>query len=448
MNSLSNISPLDGRYANSIAELSKYFSESALMGYRLKVEIEYLIALSNEKSINDLPPFSKDEQERLRKIYQNFNLVGAEKVKEIEATTNHDVKAIEYYIQGKVKKLLHPWIHFALTSEDVNNLSYSLMWQDGLKQVYQSSLQLVNKELKKLARKYKEASMLALTHGQPATPTTFGKELAVFCSRLDRQIGQIKSHILLGKFSGATGTWSAHVAAYPNVNWRRFASKFIKSLGLKPNLITTQIESHDSLAESFHQVVRINSILTDLCRDMWSYISRGILVQKKVAGEVGSSTMPHKINPIQFENAEGNMGIANGLLNHLATKLPISRIQRDLTDSTTLRNQGVALGHSYLALQNILKGLSRITINKVQMSAELNNHWEVLGEAIQTILRKAGKQDAYEQLKSLTQGQSINAESMAEFVSGLKISDEDKQTLLKLTPELYTGLSSKLVDLI
>ena len=448
MNTLSNISPLDGRYANSIAELSKYFSESALMGYRLKVEIEYLIALSNEKSINDLPPFSKDEQARLRKIYQNFNLVGAEKVKEIEATTNHDVKAIEYYIQGKVKKSLHPWIHFALTSEDVNNLSYSLMWQDGLKQVYQSSLQLVNKELKKLARKYKEASMLALTHGQPATPTTFGKELAVFCSRLDRQIGQIKSHILLGKFSGATGTWSAHVAAYPNVNWRRFASKFIKSLGLKPNLITTQIESHDSLAESFHQVVRINSILTDLCRDMWSYISRGILVQKKVAGEVGSSTMPHKINPIQFENAEGNMGIANGLLNHLATKLPISRIQRDLTDSTTLRNQGVALGHSYLALQNILKGLSRITINKVQMSAELNNHWEVLGEAIQTILRKSGKQDAYEQLKSLTQGQSINAESMAEFVSGLKISDEDKQTLLELTPELYTGLSSKLVDLI
>ena len=448
MNTLSNISPLDGRYANSIAELSKYFSESALMGYRLKVEIEYLIALSNEKDINDLPPFSKDEQGRLRKIYQNFNLVGAKKVKEIEATTNHDVKAIEYYIQGKVKKSLHPWIHFALTSEDVNNLSYSLMWQDGLKQVYQSSLQLVNKELKKLARKYKEASMLALTHGQPATPTTFGKELAVFYSRLDRQIGQIKSHILLGKFSGATGTWSAHVAAYPNVNWRRFASKFIKSLGLKPNLITTQIESHDSLAESFHQVVRINSILTDLCRDMWSYISRGILVQKKVAGEVGSSTMPHKINPIQFENAEGNLGIANGLLNHLATKLPISRIQRDLTDSTTLRNQGVALGHSYLALQNILKGLGRITINKVQMSAELNNHWEVLGEAIQTILRKSGKQDAYEQLKSLTQGQSINAESMYEFVSGLKISDEDKQTLLELTPELYTGLSSKLVDLI
>jgi adenylosuccinate lyase len=306
----------------------------------------------------------------------------------------------------------------------------------------------VNKELKKLARKYKGSSMLALTHGQAATPTTFGKELAVFCARLDRQISQIKSHTLLGKFGGATGTWSAHMAAYPKVNWIRFASKFIKSLGLDPNLITTQIEPHDSLAESFHQMVRVNSILTDLCRDMWSYISRGILGQKKVAGEVGSSTMPHKINPIQFENAEGNMGIANALLNHLATKLPVSRMQRDLTDSTTLRNQGVALGHSYLAIQNIIKGLNRITINKTQMVNELNNHWEVLGEAVQTILRKSGKQDAYEQLKTLTQGQSINAESMVEFVAGLKISDEDKRTLINMTPENYIGLASKLVDLL
>ena len=448
MNSLNNISPLDGRYANSISILSDYFSESALMGYRLKVEIEYLIALGNEKGIKDLPAFSKDEQSRLRKIYQNFNSAGAEKVKEIEAITNHDVKAIEYYIQDKVKKSLHPWIHFALTSEDVNNLSYSLMWQDGLKNVYLTLLQLINKELKKLAQKYKGSPMLALTHGQPATPTTFGKELAVFCARLDRQISQMKPHTLLGKFGGATGTWSAHVAAYPKLNWTKFAAKFIHSLGLEPNLITTQIEPHDSLAESFHQVIRVNSILTNLCRDMWSYISRGILGQKKVAGEVGSSTMPHKINPIQFENAEGNMGIANALLNHLATKLPVSRMQRDLTDSTTLRNQGVALGHSYLALQNILKGLSRITIHKLKMTNELNNHWEVLGEAVQTILRKSGKQDAYEQLKTLTQGQSINAKSMAEFVSGLKISDEDKRTLLELTPENYIGLSSKLVEIL
>ena len=448
MNTLNNISPLDGRYTNSIKDLSAYFSESALMGYRLKIEIEYLIALGNKKRIKELPPFSKTEQSRLRKIYQNFNSTDAEKIKEFETTTNHDVKAIEYYIQGKVKKSLHPWIHFALTSEDVNNLSYSLMWQDGLKQVYLPTLQSVNKELKKLARKYKASSMLALTHGQPATPTTFGKELAVFCARLDRQISQIKSHTLLGKFGGATGTWSAHMAAYPKINWIRFASKFIKSLGLAPNLITTQIEPHDSLAEGFHQMVRVNSILTDLCRDMWSYISRGILGQKKVAGEVGSSTMPHKINPIQFENAEGNMGIANALLNHLATKLPVSRMQRDLTDSTTLRNQGVALGHSYLAIQNIIKGLNRITINKTQMVNELNNHWEVLGEAVQTILRKSGKQDAYEQLKTLTQGQSINAESMVEFVAGLKISDEDKRTLINMTPENYIGLASKLVDLL
>ena len=448
MNTLNNISPLDGRYTNSIKDLSAYFSESALMGYRLKIEIEYLIALGNKKRIKELPPFSKTEQSRLRKIYQNFNSTDAEKIKEFETTTNHDVKAIEYYIQGKVKKSLHPWIHFALTSEDVNNLSYSLMWQDGLKQIYLPTLQSVNKELKKLARKYKGSSMLALTHGQAATPTTFGKELAVFCARLDRQISQIKSHTLLGKFGGATGTWSAHMATYPKVNWIRFASKFIKSLGLDPNLITTQIEPHDSLAESFHQMVRVNSILTDLCRDMWSYISRGILGQKKVAGEVGSSTMPHKINPIQFENAEGNMGIANALLNHLATKLPVSRMQRDLTDSTTLRNQGVALGHSYLALQNIIKGLNRITINKTQMVNELNNHWEVLGEAVQTILRKTGKQDAYEQLKTLTQGQSINAESMVEFVAGLKISDDDKRTIINMTPENYIGLASKLVDLL
>ncbi|MCH7763538.1 MAG: adenylosuccinate lyase [Candidatus Marinimicrobia bacterium] len=445
-NNLNNISPLDGRYAKSVEVLSSYFSEAALMRYRLKVEIEYLIALSNEKGIKDLSAFSKDEQTRLRKVYENFNTASAEKVKEIEASTNHDVKAIEYYIQGKVKKSLHPWVHFALTSEDVNNLSYSLMWQDGLKNVYLPALQNVNKELKKLARTYKNASMLALTHGQPATPTTFGKELAVFCGRLNRQIDQIKAHRLLGKFGGATGTWSAHMVAYPKVNWIRFTEKFVKKLGLEPNLVTTQIEPHDSLAESYHQLVRVNSILIDLCQDMWSYISRGILGQKKVAGEVGSSTMPHKINPIQFENAEGNMGIANVLLNHLATKLPISRMQRDLTDSTTLRNQGVALGHSYLALQNILKGLNRITIEKGLMSAELNNHWEVLSEAVQTILRKAGKPDAYEQLKAITRGESISAESIAEFVLDLKISDEDKQTLLSLSPKSYIGLAPKLVE--
>ena len=447
-NPLNNISPLDGRYANSVKELTAYFSEAALMRYRLKVEIEYLIALGNEKEVKELFPFSNTEQVRLRIIYENFNSADAEKVKDIEVITNHDVKAIEYFIQGKLKKSLHPWIHFALTSEDVNNLSYSLMWQDGLQQVYLPTLHFLYKELKNLARKHKNAPMLALTHGQPATPTTFGKELAVFCRRLKRQIDQIKAHKLLGKFNGATGTWSAHIVAYPKVNWVRFSERFIKSLGLEPNMITTQIEPHDSASESYHQIVRVNSILTDLCHDMWSYISRGILGLKKVESEVGSSTMPHKINPIQFENAEGNMGLASSMLNHLVIKLPVSRMQRDLTDSTTLRNQGVALGHSHLALQNILKGLSRITINKVQMSAELNQHWEVLAEAIQTVLRKAGKTDAYEQLKEMTSGQAIDAKSIAEFVSELKISDEDKQTLMNLTPKKYIGLSAKLVDLI
>ena len=447
-NQLSALSPLDGRYGNSVKDLAAYFSEAALMRYRLYVEIEYLIALSYEKQIKDLPVFSKNEQARLRRTYQDFNSAGAKKIKDIETTTNHDVKAIEYYIRGKIKKSLHPWIHFALTSEDVNNLAYSLMWQHGLKHVYLVRLQLVFKELRKMAKKYKAAPMLSFTHGQPATPTTFGKEMAVFCSRLNQQINQLKTHKLLGKFSGATGTWSAHLSAYPKVNWIRFSSRFIKALGLEPNLLTTQIESHDSNAESYQQVVRVNTILTDLCKDMWFYISRGIIGQKKVIGEVGSSTMPHKINPIQFENAEGNLGIANSLLNHLAVKLPISRMQRDLTDSTTLRNQGVALGHSYLAVQNIIKGLSRITINKLQMSAELNTHWEVVAEAVQTVLRKAGQQNAYEQLKTLTRGEAINAEIMAEFVSGLNIPDNDKETLLTLTPASYIGLAPKLVDMI
>jgi len=447
-NQLSALSPLDGRYGNSVKDLAAYFSEAALMRYRLYVEIEYLIALSYEKQIKDLPVFSKNEQARLRRTYQGFNSAGAKKIKDIETTTNHDVKAIEYYIRGKIKKSLHPWIHFALTSEDVNNLAYSLMWQHGLKHIYLVKLQLVFKELRKMAKKHKAAPMLSFTHGQPATPTTFGKEMAVFCSRLNQQINQLKTHKLLGKFSGATGTWSAHLSAYPKVNWIRFSSRFIKALGLEPNLLTTQVESHDSTVESYQQVVRVNTILTDLCKDMWFYISRGIIGQKKVVGEVGSSTMPHKINPIQFENAEGNLGIANSLLNHLAVKLPISRMQRDLTDSTTLRNQGVALGHSYLAVQNIIKGLSRITINKLQMSAELNTHWEVVAEAVQTVLRKAGQQNAYEQLKTLTRGEAINAEIMAEFVSGLNIPDNDKETLLTLTPASYIGLAPKLVDMI
>ena len=447
-NRLKAVSPLDGRYSDSLDELSEYFSELALMRYRLKVEIEYLIALGSEPTVKELPRFSEVEKSILRKIYQNFNISNAEKVKLIEQKTNHDVKAIEYYIQTKVRKALHPWIHFALTSEDINNLSYSLIWNDGLKKVYLPALKNVKKSLMQLAKKYNNSSMLSLTHGQPATPTTFGKELAVFASRLDRQLHQFKQHRLLGKLNGATGTWSAHSIAYPKVNWIRFSEKFVKSLGLEANLITTQIEPHDSIVESYHQLIRVNSILKDLCQDIWAYISRGVLSQKKVKGEIGSSVMPHKINPIQFENAEGNIGIANSILTHLAQKLPNSRMQRDLTDSTTLRNQGVALGHSYLALNNISKGMKRVTINKLEMDKELNDHWEILAEAVQTILRKAGQLDAYEKLKSFTRGQSINVEELSKHINELNISPEDKKRLSSLTPQSYIGIANKLVELI
>lgn len=445
---LNSISPLDGRYRNSVKQLSEYFSEKALMQYRLMVEVEYLIALANEKKIKDFSNFSDKQKTNLRKLYKNFSDADATQIKSLEKTTMHDVKSVEYFLQSKLPKKIHPWVHFSLTSEDVNNLSYSLMWKDAVKDVYFSSLIQIQKSIKSLAKKYKKTSMLSLTHGQPATPTTFGKELAVFGSRLNRQIDQIKTHKLMGKFGGTTGTWSAQLVAYPNVNWINFATKFIRTLGLNPNIITTQIEPHDSIAESFHQIIRVNTILTDLCRDMWSYISRNVLIQKKVAGEVGSSTMPHKINPIQFENAEGNMGISNAILIHLSTKLPISRMQRDLTDSTTLRNQGVALSHSYLALINILNGLSRITINQSKIKSELNEHWEVLAEAIQTILRKSGKTDAYEQLKLLTRGKKIDQEVITQFVSSLSISSEDKETLLSLCPESYIGLAPQLAEMI
>ncbi|MDP7437283.1 MAG: adenylosuccinate lyase [Candidatus Marinimicrobia bacterium] len=446
VNPLTSISPLDGRYNKAVEELTEYFSEPALMYYRIKVEIEYLIALGDEKGIKELPAFSKTEQIKLRNIYKNFNSSAAQKVKDIEEITNHDVKAVEYYLQGRLKKSLHPWIHFALTSEDVNNLSYSLMWQDGLNQVYLPALKTVNKELKKLARKYKNVSMLALTHGQPATPTSLGKEFAVFAGRLQRQLQHIKSHRLLGKLSGATGTWAAHVTAYPNINWINFSKRFVKSLGLEPNLITTQIESNDSLAESYHNLIRVNTILLDFCRDIWLYISRGVFGQKTKSGEVGSSTMPHKVNPIQFENAEGNLGIANAYLSHLAQTLPVSRMQRDLSGSTIIRNQGVPLAHSLLACKNIVKGIDRLTVNRKKIREELDNHWEVLAEAIQTTLRKSGDRLPYERLKNLTRGQKITQEDIQAFVQSLDLPKKEKQTLLDLTPENYTGLAARIVE--
>ena len=447
-NQLGALSPLDGRYADSVKDLNVFFSEAALMRYRVYVEIEYLIALSFEKKIIEFPTLAKNQIDGLRKVYREFDMDSAKKIKEIEAETNHDVKAIEYYLQQKTDKSFHPWIHFALTSEDVNNLSYSLMWQHGLKQVYIPLLKSVDKELKKLAKRFKNAPMLSMTHGQPATPTTFGKELAVFHSRLNRKIQLLKEHKLFGKFSGATGTWSAHLAAYPDINWTRFSSRFVRSIGLKPNLVTTQIEPHDSMVESYQCISHINSIMKDLCCDMWMYVSRGILGQKKIAGEIGSSTMPHKINPIQFENAEGNIGISNAMLDYLSDKLPVSRMQRDLTDSTTLRNQGSALGYSYLALKNILRGLSRVTINKNKMSSELDSHWEIVSEAIQTILRKSGQSQAYEQLKELTRGETVNRKVLADYILKLNIPEKDRDTLLSLTPQTYIGLSTKISELL
>ena len=448
---LKAISPLDGRYSKSTENLSDYFSEHALIKYRTKVEIEYLISLSLEKEIQELKPFSEKDKEKLRKIYTSFNLDDSKRVKAIEVATNHDVKAVEYFIREKLEKInkkrIFPWIHFALTSEDINNLSYSLMWQEAFKKEFLPKLNEVIKKLKTISKQFANMPMLSLTHGQSATPTTFGKEIKVFTHRLNRQSSQMKNHTLLGKFSGATGTWAAHSIAYPKVNWLQFTRKFVYSLGLEPNLITTQIEPHDSVVESYHSIIRSNNILTDLCRDIWSYVSRGILKQKKIPGEVGSSTMPHKINPIQFENAEGNLGLATAIFDHLSNKLPISRMQRDLTDSTTLRNQGVAMGYSYLAYKNILKGLGRITVDKTKMKTELDSHWEVLAEAIQTILRKTGSDNAYEQLKNMTQGTEINQASILEFVKLLRIPEEEKNKLINLTPDQYIGIAAKLIEL-
>ncbi len=451
-NGLLAISPIDGRYQSKLYELNIFFSEFALIKYRLRIEIEYVIALSKEKQFTGLTVLSTGYQTQLRKIYQSFTAADAETVKSIEAETRHDVKAVEYYLQQKLaqtrlKKLI-PWIHFALTSEDVNNLAYSLMWQEALRHVHIPNLKMLYRDFRTMARRYKDIPLLAMTHGQPATPTTVGKELAVFAQRLDVQLKELGSRSLQGKLSGATGTWGAHQVSYPIVNWPNFSKRFVKSLGLEPNLLTTQIEPHDSLAASFHTLMRINTILLDFCRDMWMYISRGVFQQKAVAGEVGSSTMPHKINPIQFENAEGNLGLANALLQHLAQKLPVSRLQRDLSDSTAIRSQGVGMAHSLLAVKNITSGLKRLVVNKAGIDNELNQHWEVLAEAIQTILRKNGREEAYEELKALTRGHSMDQETLVSFVRELNISEDDKRRLLELLPQTYLGLASKLVELL
>ena len=449
MNPLLAISTIDGRYCEDTKELTGFFSETALFKYRVLVEIEYLILLSSALKLK--PVLSTDKIKALRNLYQNFSEKDILEIKTIEEKTKHDIKAVEYFIKNKLKnnnlEAYSSFVHFALTSEDINNLAYHLMWQDAIKNIYLPSIIILKNGLKKLSKKYAVIPLLSLTHGQSATPTTVGKEINVFATRLDRQITQLQRHKLTGKLNGATGTFGAHTIAYPEVNWLSFSHKFVTSLGLEPNLVTTQVEPNDSLAESYQNIFRVNTILIDLCRDFWLYISRGIFIQQKKDGEVGSSTMPHKINPIQFENAEGNLGLANAYFNHLAGTLPISRLQRDLSNSTVIRNQGVPLAHSVLSIKQIVKGLDRLQINLEKVNSELNDHWEILSEAIQTVFRKYNDDTAYEKMKALTQGQKIDKQSLKKIINESKLPTKEKSKLLLLTPKTYIGLAEKLARL-
>ena len=449
---LNALSPLDGRYNTSVKSLSVYFSEKALMRYRLLVEIEYLITLGNEKSIKDIPLFSKNEQTRLRKIYHNFNTACAEKVKEVEATTNHDVKAVEYWLREALKTKegispTTPFIHFACTSEDINNLSYALMLKGARDEVILPKLTSIVSTLSELSIKYAGAPMLSRTHGQPASPTTMGKEIANVVYRLNRQKDSLAQLSLQGKINGAVGNFNAHFSAYPNYDWESHSNRLIKKLGLEPIPYTTQIEPHDGIAEIFDCLMRINTILIDLNRDLWAYISIGYFKQKTIDGEVGSSTMPHKVNPIDFENAEGNLGLANSVLGHLSRKLPVSRWQRDLTDSTVLRNMGVGLGYSLLAYESCMKGLSKLDINLEKLEVDLEQCWDVLAEPVQTVMKKYGIENAYEELKKLTRGQGgITREDLHIFIRNLDIPEDAKNELLDLTPHSYTGIAQKLAQ--
>ena len=444
------ISPLDGRYHSKTAPLSQYFSEFALIFFRVKIEVAWLRVLSDEPGITEIRPFSDATRNQLEKLVNDFSIKDAEDIKAIEATTNHDVKAVEYWLKQvlagnpEIAKASE-FIHFACTSEDINNLSHGLMLKSSMNKVMLPALNKIIAKLVELAHQFADMPMLARTHGQPATPTTMGKELANFVYRLQRSRMQLLSIPIMGKLNGAVGNYNAHCSAYPDVDWEAFAQHFVEKLGLQFNPYTTQIESHDAMAEIFNAYARINTILVDLTRDIWGYIALGYFKQRTVANEVGSSTMPHKVNPIDFENAEGNLGIANALLMHLAEKLPISRWQRDLTDSTVLRNMGVALGHSLLAYDSCSKGLNKLEINSTQLAADLDNAWEVLAEPIQTVMRRYGVDNPYEQLKALTRGKGgITKEAIQTFVSDLPIPEEAKQRLLELTPRSYIGKATEL----
>jgi adenylosuccinate lyase len=446
---LTALSPLDGRYAAKVETLRPIFSEYGLMQRRVLVEVRWLQALSDEKQIGEVAPFSASTRAKLQAIAEEFSAADGEKVKEIERTTNHDVKAIEYFIKqrfGNDAELAKAkeFVHFACTSEDINNLAYALMLRDARDDVLLPALDATIAKLRELAHANAALPMLSRTHGQTASPTTLGKELANVVARLERQRKQIAGVEILGKINGAVGNYNAHVVSYPEVDWAALSQRFVESLGLVFNAYTTQIEPHDFVAELSDAVRRANVVLVDLCRDVWAYISVGYFKQALKAGEVGSSTMPHKVNPIDFENAEGNLGVANALFGHFAEKLPISRWQRDLTDSTVLRTLGTAFGHTQIALDSLMRGLNKLNVDGARIAADLDASWEVLAEAVQTVMRRHGLPEPYEQLKALTRGHGITRESMREFISGLALPDADKRRLLALTPASYIGIAETL----
>ncbi len=443
------LSPADGRYADKVDGLRDIFSEYGLIRYRVLVEVRWLQCLADESSVPELEPLSTVMKDVLNNIVDDFSLDDAERVKAIEATTNHDVKAVEYFIREKLGNgpetgPLKDFLHFACTSEDINNLAYALMLREARSAALLPQMREVRNKLRTLATEHADLPMLSRTHGQTASPTTLGKEIANVVARLQRAQQQFQAVEIRGKFNGAVGNFNAHAIAYPDADWPGISARFVESLGVNQNAHTTQIEPHDWTAEYAHSLVRYNTILIDLCRDIWAYISLGYFTQKVARDEVGSSTMPHKVNPIDFENAEGNLGLSNALFGHFAQKLPVSRWQRDLTDSTVQRNLGVAAAYLVIALQSLQKGLGKLQVNSAAIAADVDNAWEVLAEAVQTVMRRYGIPEPYEKLKALTRGQPVTKELLTDFIGTLEIPADEKQRLLDLTPQAYTGLATQL----
>ena len=451
LSALTALSPIDGRYGDKTTELRTIFSEYGLLKYRVQVEVRWLQKLANQADILEVPTLSEQATKHLNEIVENFNEQDAIRIKTIEKTTNHDVKAVEYFLKEKVNtneelQAINEFIHFACTSEDINNLSYALMLKTARDTVLIPYWNKVIDTITSQAKAYRDLPLLSRTHGQPATPSTIGKEFANVAYRLKRQLKQLASIEILGKINGATGNYNAHMVAYPQINWHKFSEEFVTSLGLQWNPYTTQIEPHDYIAEYFDCVARFNTIMIDFDRDVWGYIALNHFKQKTVAGEIGSSTMPHKVNPIDFENSEGNLGLANAIMSHLGSKLPISRWQRDLTDSTVLRNLGVGIGYAVIAYQSTLKGLNKLEVNQEYLLDELNRNWEVLAEPIQTVMRRYGIEKPYEKLKELTRGKRVDAQGMQQFIDSLALPEHEKTRLKQLTPENYIGFAINFVD--